>query len=258
VIDLHVHLLPRVDDGAEALEDSVLMCRQAAADGCTLLVATPHRRRDPFPDLPWEELGRRLDEVREAVGEVPALALGAEVRVDSELVAELDAAGDSGDSGAGPPTLAGSRAILLELEPRGFGPDPVELVRELKARGLQPVVAHPELTTILRKRSELVADLVAAGALMQVTAMSVTGEFGRTPRAAAGELFDAGLAHFVASDAHRPYWRPPGLGFARRVVAERWGEPVAAATTLDNARALLAGEPVGGRPTRPTRPTVTP
>jgi protein-tyrosine phosphatase len=92
---------------------------------------------------------------------------------------------------------------------------------------------------------------VEAGALLQVTAMSVTGELGAPARDAAAELFDAGLVHVLSSDAHRSGWRPPGLARARRVVAERWGEPAADAVTFLNARSLLAGR-------REPRPAASP
>jgi protein-tyrosine phosphatase len=245
MIDLHLHLLPMVDDGAESIAESVEMCRLAAEDGCTVLVATPHRRRAPWPDRPLGQLTELLDRVRAVDGMLPELLLGAEVRVDAELVRELDATGPDEL-----PTLGPSNAMLIELEPRGAGPDPVQLVADLRARGFRPLVAHPELTPSLRRSPGLAERLVVAGARLQVTAMSVTGEFGPAAKEAAGELFDAGLVHVVASDAHRVGWRPPGLARARRAIADRWGEATAEAVTVTNARALLAGrrdETGGGR-----------
>jgi len=236
VIDLHAHLLPSVDDGPGTLAAAVEMCRLAAADGCTMMVATPHRRRDPWLDRPRAELAALLEQVRAAIDGALELVLGAELRVDSELVRELDAT-----DGEELPTLGPSNALLLELEPRGFGPDPVELVAELRARGFCPLLAHPELTPFLRSMPERLDEMVACGALLQVTAMSVTGEFGRAPREVAERLFDAGMVHVVASDAHRPDWRPPGLARARRVIAERWGAESAEAVTSANPRALLGG-----------------
>jgi len=240
VIDLHAHVLPGVDDGAETLEQAVEMCRIAAADGCTHLVATPHRRRDQWPDTPRPALEEILARVQHACGPVPRLLLGGEVRVDSELAAELDAGADS------ILPLAGSRSVLLELEPRGLGPDPRAVVEDLAARGLRAVLAHPELTPALRDDLELLEELVAAGALLQVTAASVTGEFGRAPRARVAELFDAGLVHLVASDSHRPDWRPPGLSRARAVVARQWGESVAEAVTRLHPQAILDNRAVAG------------
>lgn len=239
MIDLHAHLLPGVDDGAATLAEAAELCRLAAADGTTLLVATPHRRRDEWPDLPAGELRARLAAVERAAGGSPRLALGAELRVDSDLVRDLArrAAGDA-------LTLAGSRALLLEFEPRGIGPEPEGLVVELAARGFRPVVAHPELTRCLADDPDLLARLVERGALLQVTAASVTGDAGRAARARAVELLDRGLVALVASDAHRPSWRPTGLAAARREIARRWGEPRARALTETNPAALLADRPL--------------
>jgi protein-tyrosine phosphatase len=234
VIDLHLHLIPGVDDGARTLADALDLCRLAAADGCRTLVATPHRRRDEWPDLAEEELERRLAEVRAEIGDHLDLRLGGEVRVDSELAAGLAA---PGRGGAIP--LAGSRYLLLELEPFGVGPDPAAVVTRLAAAGWRSIVAHPELTPFLVGDGAAVDRLAHAGALFQLTAMSVTGEFGRAPRERAFELLEAGHAHFLASDAHRAGWRPTGLSRARDEIAARWGAERAAALTVDNPRAVL-------------------
>ncbi len=239
VIDLHTHVLPGIDDGAETLAEAVELCRLAAEDGCTALVATPHRRRDEWHDRPQAELERLLDEVRAAVGERPRLLLGGEVRVDSDLARDLDLPGRGGTL-----PLAGSRYLLLELEPRGFGPDPAALVAELGAAGWRPIVAHPELTPSLVREPELVDRLAAAGALFQLTAASVAGDFGRLPRERALELLEAGHAHFVASDAHRPDWRPTGLSRARAEIERRFGAELATALTELHPRAVLEDRPI--------------
>jgi protein-tyrosine phosphatase len=246
LIDLHLHLIPAVDDGAASLEEAVELCRIAARDGCTALVATPHRRRDEWPDLPVAELERRLAEVarRADVAEAgpagaPRLLLGGEVRVDSELLRGLDRE----DLGGAIP-LAGSRYLLLELEPHGAGPDPVDLISRLVARGWRPIVAHPELTSSLVRDPACVERMASAGALFQVTAMSVTGDFGRPVRERAAALIESGLAQFVASDAHRPGWRPTGLGRARREIERRWGAERAAALTELHPAAVIADRPL--------------
>jgi len=239
VIDLHAHLLPGVDDGAASLEEALELCRLAADDGCETLVATPHRRRDEWPDLPEAALGARLAEVEQAAGGRPRLQLGGEVRVDSDLARDL-ARSDRG--GALP--LAGSRYLLLELEPAGCGPDPAALVADLARAGWRPIVAHPELTPFLARDPETIPRLAAAGALFQLTAMSVTGEFGRAVRERAFALLEAGHAHFLASDAHRPHWRPTGLSPARAEVERRFGRERARALTELHPRAVLEDRPL--------------
>ncbi len=248
MIDLHLHLLPGVDDGAQTLEQALAMARIAAADGCTALVATPHQRRDEWSNDDAERLAERLAELaalaerrpREAEGSVPRLYLGAEVRVDSELLADLARPGRSGVLG-----LAGSRYLLLEFEPAGVGPDPVDIVHELRAEGWWPIVAHPEVVPFFwESEDEPLARLIDAGALFQVTAMSVTGEFGKGAKGRAWELLRAGCVQFVASDSHRPDWRPPGLATARRLLARELGEAMATDLTVTNPRAVLEDRPL--------------
>lgn len=242
MIDLHLHLLPEVDDGAENLEQAVEMGRIAAADGCRVLVATPHQRRDEWGNGDPQRLADRLAEVALKLPGSPQLLLGGEVRVDSDLLADLARPGHSGVL-----ALAGSRYLLLEFEPFGVGPDPVALVRELLAEGWGPIVAHPEVVPYFWENDDdLLAQLVEAGALFQVTAMSLTGEFGKATKARAWELLRAGCVQFVASDSHRPDWRPPGLGRAREAVARELGADLAAELTVANPLAVVENRPVPG------------
>ena len=90
----------------------------------------------------------------------------------------------------------------------------------------------------------MLAGLVERGALLQLTAMSVTGEFGRRAQACCSFLLDEDLAHFVASDAHDPVNRPPVLSDAFRAIADGWGEARARRLTGDNPRAVLEGRPL--------------
>ena len=243
MIDLHLHLLPGVDDGAESVEQAVEMVRIAGVDGCRVLVATPHQRRDEWDNGDPRRLTDRLAELVAKLPrtpEPPQLRLGGEVRVDSELLADLSRPGRSALF-----ALAGSRYLLLEFEPSGLGPPPVEIVGELLAEGWWPIVAHPEVVPCFWENGDdLLARLVEAGALFQVTAMSLTGEFGKAARARAWELLRAGWVQFVASDAHRPNWRPPGLGAARRAVARELGAGLAEALTVPNPLAVVENRPI--------------
>jgi protein-tyrosine phosphatase len=237
VIDLHCHILPGVDDGAVSLADAVAMCRLAAADGCTAMVATPHRRHPSFPELTTEVLRAAHGALVEALaGEGPAVRLGAEIRVDSELLADLERP----DGGA--LALAGSRYLLLEFPRSEVGPPPEEIVHEVVLAGWRPVLAHPEMLPWLE--APRLGGLVEGGAMLQVTASAVTGEFGRFPQQRAWELLDDGIVHFVASDAHSPTWRAPGLAKARAVLERKLGTSVARLLLEENPAAVLAAVPL--------------
>jgi protein-tyrosine phosphatase len=163
-----------------------------------------------------------LREVEAAVPEGPRLVLGAEVAIDSGLLEELDRY-----PGGSVVSLAGSRYLLLEPPPLRVGPDLLALAHELKVSGWHPVLAHPERVRWLADDLGLVAELVEAGALLQLTAMSVTGALGDRLQERSRAFLDAGLAHFVASDSHDLARRPPGLRGAFQEIAGHWGEAVA-------------------------------
>jgi protein-tyrosine phosphatase len=238
MIDIHSHVLPGIDDGAPTLAEAVEMCRLAHAAGCDALVATPHQRTESWSNLDRPRLEKLQRQLQEAVGERPRILLGAEVRVDSELLADLE----SPASEVLP--LAGSRYLLLELPRRDPLGDPLGLVHELRLASWTPVFAHPEFIAWLADDLGLVAGLAERGALFQVTAMSVSGEFGRPALERCRRLLDAGLVHFVASDAHGVRWRPPGLERAARALAQGWGEEVARRLTADNPRAVVEDRPL--------------
>jgi protein-tyrosine phosphatase len=246
MIDIHAHLLPGVDDGARDLREAVTMCRLAAADGCTALVATPHQRTPSWPNGDLARLRALHDELQAAVGGEPRVLLGGEVRVDAELASAVAALPD-----AEVLPLAGSRYLLLELDRSGSIDDPWPLVEELARTGWRPILAHPEFFPWLLRDLGLLRELVAGGATVQITAMSVTGDFGRAAEEATHGLIDAGLVHFVASDCHSVAWRPPGLRRARQTIAERWGEGVADRLTRRNPQAVVEDRPLGDAPPPP-------
>jgi protein-tyrosine phosphatase len=239
MIDLHCHILPGIDDGAKSLEEAVEMCRMAAAEGCRAMIATPHQRRGTWWNGDRESIVGLARDLQAALGPELRVLVGGEVHVDSELLAEVERL-----PGGGILTLAGSRYLLIEFDTQGRAGEAIHLIHELVVAGWRPIVAHPEFIPWLSGDLDLVKRLVALGALVQVTAMSVTGDFGRGPMAETHTLIEEGLVHFVASDCHGVQRRPPGLRRAYRTIAGRWGAEVAKRLTSDNPRAVVQNRPL--------------
>ena len=233
MIDLHIHLLPGVDDGAGSLAESTRMCRMAADDGCRALVATPHQRRS-WPTEDIARLEELLTNLTEHVAARPELFLGGEIHVDSDLLDDLELEGRAGLC-----PLAGSRWLLLEFDqlPPVQGAD--GLIHELVLAGWKPLIAHPEFIPFLAEDFDLLDYLVRLGARAQVTAMSLTGDFGRATQATVREMIQSGLVHVVASDAHTPEWRPPGLSAARKEIEQRWNTALASRLVEGNPQCVL-------------------
>jgi protein-tyrosine phosphatase len=239
VIDLHSHILPGIDDGANSLETALDMARAAVEDGITTLAATPHVRSD-WP-TPVEEMERLVAELRAALAEaeIPLeLLTGGEIAFT--MLPELD------DDGLRRFGLGGNeRYLLLELPHLGWPLTLDDVLFDLQIRGFTIVLAHPERSLDLQSEPERLERLVEKGLLVQITAAAVDGRLGATARETAHRLIDRGLAHMLASDAHAPWLRAIGLSHAADAVGNtalaRW-------LTEEVPGAIVAAEPLPPRP----------
>ena len=240
MIDLHTHILHGVDDGPRAIEGSLALARALVAAGVHTAAATPHVRED-FPTS-TSLISQRVRELRSALvsNGVPLdIRPGAEValdRVRGLTAGELRGYGLGGDT----------RYLLLEMPYFGW---PLELsarVRDLRELGVRPVLAHPERNPDVQEApAPRLAPLVKEGAIVQVTAASVDGRLGAAARKAAAELFDDGLVHLVASDAHAPDSQRLAIAPA---VASLADEGLARWLSEEAPGAVLAGDELPRQP----------
>lgn len=239
MIDIHFHCLPGVDDGPQTWDEAVELCRAAAAEGTTTIVATPHVLRDPWLNEDPIERDRLLVRLNALLGGKPAVVPGCEFFFSSDVI-ELWERGGAG------PLIGLNRGACLLLEFPSYGVPPVaeSLLHELSIINVTPIIAHPERNSELAANPGRLASLVARGALVQITAGSLLGEFERTALAAAEAFFAAGLVHLVASDAHSMSRRPPRLAAARQWVARHWGAVAEEELFETNAAAVLHGNVV--------------
>jgi protein-tyrosine phosphatase len=202
VVDLHTHILHGVDDGATSLDESLAMARGALAAGVQVVAATPHVHEGSQLDAARIHNGvAALRERLQAECLELEVLTGAEVSIDTALAlppVELDALGLAGNP----------RYLLLETPYAGWRLDLPDVVAELLDQGRRPVLAHPERNVAVQQRPGLLDGLVASGALVQLTAQSLTGRFGASPKRTAQALLERGTAHLVASDAHDATHRP--------------------------------------------------
>jgi protein-tyrosine phosphatase len=231
MIDLHCHILPAVDDGPADIEESVAMARTAADDGITHIVATPHFVYDGHRK--GEGILRTLEMLRNRLGEagIPVeLLAGADIRLSHELLAGLE----KGDI----PTIHGSRYFLLEL-PEVIPPNLDRFLFAARVKGFTVIITHPERNRGLLSSPEKIGMLRASGSLFQLTAMSVTGEFGSQIRSFSQMLLRKGFADFVATDAHDYVHRRPVLSTAYRETVRLCGEREAERIFFGNPAAVL-------------------
>lgn len=238
LVDIHCHLLPRIDDGAKSWDESLAMAEIAVSEGIVTSIVTPHQmgtfshnRGDKIRSL-TAELQQLLDNRGVALRVLP----GADVRVEPGLVPALQ----SGEV----LTLADKRRhVLLELPHELYMPLEDVLAR-LERAGMVGILSHPERNQGLISRPELVETLVQRGCLMQVTAGSLLGTFGPQSQTMAEWMIQRGLAQFLATDAHGPKSRRPHMQRAYERVAQLSDLEQADQICSRNPAAVVVGESV--------------
>jgi protein-tyrosine phosphatase len=239
MIDIHSHILPGLDDGAEDIGQSLAMLDVAAAAGTTDIVASPHAnfqfRYEP------QVVDSRIAELRALRPGGPRIHRGCDFHLIPENIQEAmaDPARYS---------INGKGHLLVEFSDLMIPKTSLNIFRNMLGARLVPVITHPERNMLLQRRFDEMAAWVEAGCLMQVTGLSLLGQFGKQAKTAAEELMRRGMVHFIASDAHDATFRPPALDKVYSHVEERYGERVAQVLLVENPGAALNGEACGPMP----------
>ena len=207
MIDIHAHILPGMDDGAEDTHESLEMARMAVDSGVTAIVATPHCNfpgvYDNYFDKNYEETFRWIKKSLKDAGIPLKLYAGMEVFVTPD-VPKLIADGKL-------LTINGGRYMLVEF---AFDEEP-DYVDKMLARivecGVCPVIAHPERYEFIQDKPLIAQQWKDRGYLMQANKGSFIGRFGRRARHLAYRLLGGNLLSVIASDCHGPYRRTPFL-----------------------------------------------
>lgn len=237
LIDLHCHILPGIDDGAQTIEDTKALLSASREGGVSSFAFTPHFYPDRMqPDAFFSgraEAAKRLRALPEAQG--ISWRCGAEIAYapffDRLPLEKL--------------TFGSTNYLLLELDTRYLQPGVEDAIRAAVDRGLKPILAHVERYTYVEQDPTLLYQWIRAGALAQVNAGFVLRDAKSRKRVL--QLAGWNLIHLMASDAHSMDWRPPLLAEAyEKLPAEL------RANLQQNAAEVFAGNDL--HPAEPTCP----
>jgi len=231
--DIHSHIVFGVDDGAKTIEDSVAMLRIAADAGTTDIVATPHSDLRFRFDLPL--VRERIAEMQDRVGDTIRIHRGCDFHLSFENIRACM-------EDRTPFTINGGRYLMVEFSEKSIPANIGDIFHQMIQRDITPVVTHPERNALLMGDLGRLVEWVRMGCLLQVTAQSFTGRFGKSAEANCRRLMSCRLVHFVASDAHDTEWRPPDLREARKHVAGAYGEEAAERLFDTHPAMTLTGE----------------
>jgi protein-tyrosine phosphatase len=235
MVDIHCHILPDIDDGSDSWATTTAMCRMAARDGITHIVATPHC------DGVYEYYREHFTDMLATLSEVSEGRLTFSIGCDFHMsTANLD------NAMADPRRFAvgDTQYLMVEFDHHGIPSNAGEQLRTLLSRGMVPIITHPERNAYLMKNLDAVQRFVDDGCLVQVTANAFTGFWGPKSQKAAEKLLQKHAIHIVATDAHDLELRPPVLSDARDQIASLAGVEIAEALVTHNPMAVVMGQRV--------------
>lgn len=225
------------------------MIEMAAASGTTDLVASPHA--SPRYKFDPELVQERLEGMRAAVAAKPGLKIRLHNACDFHLSYD-----NIQDALANPRkyTIDNGRYLLVEFSDLLIFRNTAEIFARMLDSGMTPIITHPERNPLLCQRLPELTAWVEAGALIQVTAQSLTGRFGKRAAEFSRILLDQGSVHFLASDGHDLVHRPPRMDEAFEWIEKRYGREAAELLCIENPRATLTGEHVTALDPAPAKP----
>ncbi|HCE11653.1 MAG TPA: tyrosine protein phosphatase [Enterococcus sp.] len=219
MIDLHCHILPGVDDGAEDLEASIAMAEKAISQGITHILCTPHHNNGKYRN-PKSEVISLVSFLQSELDkrQLPLTVLeGQEVRITGDLIEDIQQDNilftDLDDT-----------YILIEFPTMEVPTYTEQLFFELLQMGKTPVIVHPERNAHFRKDPNHLIPFLDMGCLTQLTAPSYVGTFGKDIQKTAKQMIEHNLVQMVASDAHGVKKRTFYMKEAYQQIAKDFGE----------------------------------
>lgn len=233
MVDIHSHIVYGVDDGAKTIEDSVSMLEMAADAGTTDIVATPHSdlRYRYDSDL----VAARIAELQARMGDRIRIHRGCDFHLFYDNI-------ENCRTDRSRFTINGHRYLMVEFADSQIPKTIANIFHDMIRNDITPVITHPERNALLMGRVNDLVAWVRAGCLIQVTAQSFTGRFGKSAQEGSRRLMRQNMVHFVASDAHDTEWRPPDMREPYQFIASEYGEHVAERLFTIHPRMTLTGQ----------------
>lgn len=212
IVDIHSHILPGIDDGAENMEITLEMLKNAERNGTKEIVATPHYLLE-YGDATISEVKALTMEVNCAANKEGIdikIYSGQEVYCNESIIENYL----NGHIG----TINDSRYMLIEFPMHGFESNIVDIIYELQVRNIVPIIAHPERYKPFREEPALINKFIDAGYLFQVNSGSIEGKFGESVKRTANLFLENNIYNFIGSDAHNMENRNSGIQKAMEIL----------------------------------------
>ncbi len=233
MIDIHSHILPGIDDGAQGMEESIEMARLYLKNGIDKVIVTPHYIEGAGSTTLNENkvVLKKLKHVLKEEGIELELYIGNEIYVTPDIlnyVIEKRVA-----------TLNETKYVLIEL-PMYDMPRYIEnIIYELCLKEYVPIIAHPERNIRIQQDPNILYGFIMGGALAQINLPSLEGRYGEASKVTGELLLNHNMIHFIGTDAHSPRVRSPRIEESLEILKDIVDEDIFQKITYLNGQALL-------------------
>lgn len=194
-VDMHSHVLPGIDDGAQNVEESIYLVKKMMAAGIKKIIATPHIMIDFYRNTP-ETINGALDILR---AELKQQKLDIEVEAAAEHYFDETFEKRVDDKKV---MIMGDNYVLFEYPFISAPQNAFQVIQKMTIAGYKPILAHPERYNYMT--IEEMANLRAWGCNIQLNTISLTGYYGKSVKHKAESMVDADIVDFISSDMHHP------------------------------------------------------
>lgn len=211
MIDIHAHIIPGIDDGAENIDITLKMLKNAEKDGTKKIVATPHYCMG-YGEATINEIKLFVEKLNKKVKEEKInieIYSGQEVYFSEHMIEDYK----NGIIG----TINDSKYMLIEFPMDKFDSNIFDVIYEIQLMGVKVIIAHPERYLSIVENPFLINRFIEEGYLFQVNAGSIEGKFGKKIKKTAELLIKNRIYSFIGSDAHNEKSRPTGLSEALKI-----------------------------------------
>ena len=233
IVDLHMHVVPGIDDGSGSIEESLELLKLSAKQGVTGVFCTSHSGCiTESAEQYFKNLKALKDEVVSA-GINIRLHKGCEVLCSGKMLDKVLNCLKLGIFS----TLAESRYVLTELYPDIELSEALFIIDEFKKNGYIPIIAHIERVSSLERTA--VAALIQNGALVQVNVQSLVNEGNSLIKERSRQLLVDRHIHFIGSDGHQINYRSPDFVSGVNYILKNTDINYATEILSENANCLI-------------------
>jgi protein-tyrosine phosphatase len=193
--DVHSHLIPGIDDGAQSMDDSLQLLDYFMGLGYRKLITTPHVMWDFYKNSP--------EIIQAGLKELKSAAQSAGKAIDLHAAAEYYCDFNFEELTQNKSLLTfGQNYVLFELSFLNPPANLYELMFKLQSNGYKPVLAHPERYKYWHNEFDKYLSLKERGVLFQLNVTSLSGHYSLETKNIAQRMIDEDMIDFLGSDCH--------------------------------------------------------